>query len=418
MHELRIQQWLGRTCRLLGDDRWPVDVPLAFDGSDFRGSSGTSKVKSFVIFFDSISQWRKAKDIKIKNCHLDQEERKSLSDALQLNQSLERLSICNVTSDAGFCISFHHPISKKLNFGSLQQFTLEKSCINKQDISAFKLFLESSSLSTLVLRHMKLDDLIEATAEWLSRNISLVTLDLSNSCMCVEMVQALLCAISENNHLRSLTLSGCRIGHGSSQELNRLLSKNSTIKAMDLSNNDIDETMISYLVNGSLKNNNILETLVLSRNPIGDEGAQSLVELLTVNVTLKSLSLIDCEIWGRGCMALASGLSEMKALRSLYVDGDMEELGGVVLDSLQRNVTLRYLWTDRTALLVDGDRTWRMVEHYLRLNRCKRRALTENSLPLSLYPRILEEVHGNPSLIYHFLRQKPELVELGVIPID
>ena len=109
-------------------------------------------------------------------------------------------------------------------------------------------------------------------------------------------------------------------------------------------------------------------------------------------------------------MSLASRLASMKGLKELFVDGDMEDFAHVVLQSLESNMSLHHLWTDRTTYLIHRDRTWRQVEFFLRLNRAKRRILVEPSVPVSLWPIVLEGVSGDPRLIYHLLRQKPELI--------
>ena len=108
----------------------------------------------------------------------------------------------------------------------------------------------------------------------------------------------------------------------------------------------------------------------------------------------------------------------MKGLKELLVDGEMEDYATDVLKSLETNMTLRYLWTDRTAYLFHKDRTWRLVEFYLRLNRGKRRMLVEPGVPISLWPRVLEGISGNPQITYHMLRQKPEIIAYnkGLLP--
>jgi hypothetical protein len=185
---------------------------------------------------------------------------------------------------------------------------------------------------------------------------------------------------------------------------------------LDLSNNSIDGATVGKWAEKGLRSNQTLKSLNLSHNPIGDDGAEHLTKLLISSATIESLSLIDCEIWGRGCRSLSSGLEHMRGLKSLFVDGDMEELAETVLKSLQSNKRLRYLWTDRHAYLIRKDRQWRQVEFFLRLNRGKRRILEDDSLvPMSLWSNVLEGVSGDPRLMYYLLRQKPELVALSAL---
>eukprot|EP00429_Kryptoperidinium_foliaceum_P010060 CAMPEP_0176001426 /NCGR_PEP_ID=MMETSP0120_2-20121206/116_1 /TAXON_ID=160619 /ORGANISM="Kryptoperidinium foliaceum, Strain CCMP 1326" /LENGTH=194 /DNA_ID=CAMNT_0017333965 /DNA_START=546 /DNA_END=1127 /DNA_ORIENTATION=+ len=194
-----------------------------------------------------------------------------------------------------------------------------------------------------------------------------------------------------------------------------MLLKNLSLENLDLSDNDISQKMVEKLANESLMTNTTLRSLNLSTNPIGDVGAAALAELLKFNHSIESLSLIDCEIWGPGCSSLAVAMRDMKGLKSLYIDGEMEGYADEVLASLQSNMTFTHLWMDRTSYLVRKDRKWRLVEFYLRLNRSKRRMLVE-SVHFSLWPGILEGVSGNASVAYYFLRQKPEVMFSSLLP--
>jgi hypothetical protein len=403
--------WLSKTCNLLKEDRWSVEIPLSFDGADFRNSSLHGPACSS-LFFDSLCRWGKARELRIKNLHLNQREKESISHALRSNRTLERLSITNVSSvEKGIFFDTSRSIMPDNNL--LHDFTLDRCQIGDQDLTFIHRILAGASIRTLKLRNMALDGLLSEISSSLSKCTSLVMLDVSGSCISTDSLKILCQALSINDHLKSLTLSGCGIGSTVWQDHDLVLSKNSSLETLDLSNNDIDGDMVSYLTHGGLKSNKSLRTLVLSRNPIGDDGVRGLVSLLISNPSVRSLSLIDCETWGPGCSALASGLARMTGLRDLYVDREMEDFADEVLASLQCNTTLRHLWTGCTARLVQRDPTWRIVEYYLHLNRCKRQALLESGMPVALFPHILEGVSSTPALTYYFLRQKPDLVRLA-----
>ena len=393
------QEWRAKTCNLVREVRWCEDIPLTLDGSDIRNCFHHDCCS---VFFEAVCHWGEAKELRLKNIRLDQRNQESINNVLRSNSSLERLSITNGSfEDEGHVVDIPRSRSP---CNVLQELTLERC--RMQDFTLIGRILGGASIRSLTLRNMELDGLLSEVSPWLSQSTSLLKLDLGDSCISTESMKMLFQSLSKNDHLKSLTISGCHVGYAMCQALDQLLSTNSSLEMLDLANNDIDGGMISYLTNGGLKFNKSLRTLVLSRNPIGDDGVLCLVGLLISNPTIHSLSLIDCETWGPGCSALASGLALMKGLRVLYVDSEMDDFADEVLASLRHNTTLRHLWTGRNT----RDRTWRLVEYYLHLNRSKRQALTEFDMPLALFPVILEGVSSNAALTYYFLRQKPDLV--------
>jgi len=290
---------------------------------------------------------------------------------------------------------------------SIKELTIDSCQIRRQDYHFMRRILGVGPLQVIKLRN--LDDVIPTISPYLAHS-SLKMLGISGCRANQESLVEMLRSITLNTNINSLVLQDCGIGSSVKKELNDLLSNNSTLQSVDLRENNICEETIALLAKGGLRHNNSIQTLILSQNPIGDDGASSIAEMLALNPTIESLGLIDCEIWGRGCMSLASGLASMKGLKELFVDGDMEDFAHVVLQSLESNMSLHHLWTDRTTYLIHRDRTWRQVEFFLRLNRAKRRILVEPSVPVSLWPIVLEGVSGDPRLIYHLLRQKPELI--------
>jgi len=388
--------------RHLGEHCWNEEIPITLDGSDFRKNETERSV-----FLDTLCRWGKARELRLRNLHLSHPEQEAIGRVLRLNRNLKRLSFTNVVvADEGTFFETPQGILEN----RLQDVRLERCHVRGQESLAFiHRILEGAPIRRLTLRNMELDGFLSEISDCFS--LSLVDLDIRDCRIQAESLKHLFKTLSKNEHVQSLTLSGCRLGYAVCQDLDHLLSRNTCLQTLNLSCNDIDGGMISYLAHGSLKINKSLETLVLSGNPIGNDGVEALVTLLTTNPTIRSLSLLDCEIWGTGCHTLAQGLASMRGLRTLYIDDDMEDFGDEILTSLQEhnNSTLRHLWTGNYSYLVDHFQCWKFVDYYLRLNRSKRQALADVDLPISLFPRILEDVSNNPALLYYFLRHKPDL---------
>jgi len=241
-------------------------------------------------------------------------------------------------------------------------------------------------------------------------------------------------------HLKSLRLVDCDIRTEDAPELAAAIaSLSNTLQLLDLSRNDIHESGLAVLLRDGLKGHKRLERLILSHNPIGDNGAIHLSRFLsrtsnTQRTTgIKSLWLVDCDIWSPGCASLARALKDFDTATELVVDGEWENHLEEVVESLRTNVVLKRLW------VISDDDLWGetgkfhlqqqfrdRIEYYLALNRSHRRLSVELDLPFQLWPTVLDEKkssaqnrtgrnhdsdrNSNPDIWYHLLRQRPELV--------
>lgn len=404
-HERQETKRLLKQCRIITDDRWPVEIPLLFDG---RGVEGNEADKAALEFFDALTVWGKARDLTIKNVALSVKPKDRFESVLDANLNLEKLSLVNISTHEGGM----HFLSRSFFSANKQvrEFTLDKCKLQSKDTFFLQRLLGVGSLNVLNLRNMNVDDTIPRIFPRIAHSTTLEKLDLSGCRMRQDVLVELFRALSMNKSLKSVALQNCGINTTLSQELDNVLLNHASLETLDLCSNSIRGETVALLAKSGLLKNRSLRRLVLANNPIGDNGAKALVELLISNPTIQYLSLVDCEIWGPGCHSLSTGLAQMKGLKELLVDGEMEDYANEVLQSLECNMTLRYLWTDRTAYLFHKDRTWRLVEFFLRLNRGKRRMLVEPGVPISIWPRVLEGISGNPQITYHILRQKPEII--------
>eukprot|EP00811_Abedinium_folium_P011477 NODE_20627_length_789_cov_6.936556.p2 GENE.NODE_20627_length_789_cov_6.936556~~NODE_20627_length_789_cov_6.936556.p2 ORF type:complete len:138 (-),score=24.77 NODE_20627_length_789_cov_6.936556:13-426(-) len=83
-----------------------------------------------------------------------------------------------------------------------------------------------------------------------------------------------------------------------------MLDHNRTLTSLFLSRNEIGDAGAQALAK-ALRSNNHLEYLSLSGNEIGDAGAQALAAMLHQNRTLKDLCLYSNEIGDAGTQALS-----------------------------------------------------------------------------------------------------------------
>ena len=175
-------------------------------------------------------------------------------------------------------------------------------------------------------------------AQGLAQNRGLETLSIVEcgiSTAVVELAEAL----KTKKCLLSLDISGNRDVGERFVHIVRSLQVNSTLRDLRARECGIAHTAIVDIVTSSL------ESLDLSWNPIGDEGAEHIAQLVTNSRSLYQLKLGRCGIGDRGVECLASSLEGNTSLEILHIRGNMfTDTGLLALGrSLKRNKALKTL---------------------------------------------------------------------------
>ena len=147
-------------------------------------------------------------------------------------------------------------------------------------------------------------------AQALCVNTSVKTLNLSRNLLSYEGAKALAEMLGENGAessgtvnttLEHVDLKGCRIGRVGAQHLAQALCVNTSVKTLDLSHNPLDDEGAKALAemlggNGAESSgtvNTTLEHVDLSWCRIGPVGAQHLAQALCVNTSVKTLKFLE-----------------------------------------------------------------------------------------------------------------------------
>jgi len=250
-------------------------------------------------------------------------------------------------------------------------------------------------------------------------------------------------ALGQCKNLQCLRLADCDIRSEDVYELAGTIRKLShTLESLDLSRNHIDGTGLEILLKNGLAGHERLKRLVLSENPIGDDGAVHLSGFFskqsrpTTTTSIESLQLVDCDLWSPGCISLAKGLQDFDTLSELVIGGELEHHLEAVANSLKTNVVLKHLLVVSPICCnydcddFDTDEakaTMETIEYYLALNRAHRKISIDDRLSFKLWPTILadettrEKTKCGPhkgvgskdfraDVWYHLLQRRPELV--------
>jgi Ran GTPase-activating protein (RanGAP) involved in mRNA processing and transport len=213
-----------------------------------------------------------------------------------------------------------------------------------------------------------------------------------------------------NQNLKSLVLHHNNIGDAGALGLALTLRQNNTLELLHLLSNGIHSKGASALAD-ALVENNALKDLNLRDNSIGDDGATSIAKMLTRNETIENVCIGGFR--RKGLMAFATRLSNMNGLKTLEVVSRCysSKIGNSFVLALEQNTTLEKF--NYHTMLSDSEQVMPQVERLLALNRGGRRLLSatgESVPPLNYWPRILAKSSDNADVLFHFLREMPNVL--------
>ena len=191
---------------------------------------------------------------------------------------------------------------------------------------------ESEDNQKVKLRKLAFSDLRNGT-EWLKlicealmKNLVVDTMLLKS---CVLEVNYLKEMLSNNSTVRALDLVDNNITNEGVNILAKVLCKNSTLETLDLFKNDLgchDESPLKLTgMAEMLATNDKLKELSLDHNPLGSDGVTWIAEALKSNKGVKYLRLRSTLCDDEGAAQLANMLVINKTLESLYLCSDYDD---------------------------------------------------------------------------------------------
>ena len=266
----------------------------------------------------------------LQNCKvgLTGENGQALSNMLRTNTTLRALNLWGVRNVV-------HVDGKE---ESTRSVDLQTICVG---------LTSNTSLAYLDLRVCKLTATAEsgrALTDMLRTNTTLKSLKLDyNDGISNEGAVYLAQGLAQNRGLETLSIVECGISTAV-VELAEALKTNKCLLSLDIScNDDVGERFVhivrSLQVNSTLRDlrawdcgiaqtaivdivRSSLKSLDLSWNPIGDEGAEHIAQLVTNSRSLYQLNLGGCGIRDRGVECLASALEGNNSLEILHISGE------------------------------------------------------------------------------------------------
>ncbi|AUH73416.1 hypothetical protein [Legionella sainthelensi] len=214
-----------------------------------------------------------------------------------------------------------------------------------------------------------------------------------------EFIKLLTTALSQNSHLKALSLRNNYIGNAEAPYIANLLKSNSTLKEIDLSYTAIDDVGINTIAL-ALQENRSLKKLDLEGCYIGGI-TNYLFQILSTHQSIQELNVNDCSL--QFYTGLTQLLSESTSLKKL--DLSMSQLGGYNLeyltDGLQKNKNLMNL--DCSSCALDTSTPEKLQAFAEALNNHPSLTylnLSSNGLDSETYPLATEIVKNNSSIRY------------------
>jgi Ran GTPase-activating protein (RanGAP) involved in mRNA processing and transport len=150
-----------------------------------------------------------------------------------------------------------------------------------------------------------------------------------------------------NKQCKTLILSWNKITSVGASIIAEALNHNTTLEKLHLNGNHLSDTGVHSLTKTLALNNSKLQTLDLQSTGIKDEGAKHLTKMLKINTTLTGLLVGGNDISNRGIELLANALTyHNDTLLDLYLDRNKPEndlRADSLVEMLQKNRTLKTL---------------------------------------------------------------------------
>ncbi|NXU89093.1 LRC34 protein, partial [Xiphorhynchus elegans] len=197
-----------------------------------------------------------------------------------------------------------------------------------------------------------------AIATALSQNKSLKAINLNRPLLFSQQEETtvhIARMLKNNSSLVELHLSKHEMKNFGVERLCEALYQNSSLRYLDLSCNNITCDGVKFL-GELLKHNQALVILDLRANRIEDDGALYLSEALSLhNRTLQALSVVSCNISGKGLTALSHAIKSNVILSYMYIWGNKFDEGACrSFSELIQTGRLKADCTDVAPYKVDG----------------------------------------------------------------
>jgi Ran GTPase-activating protein (RanGAP) involved in mRNA processing and transport len=390
--------------KALKQNLWDGDEPLHFDGILW---SNSMREGAAVLLLNALKLNWTVRTLVLRNTSLDLKASKALSDVFSRSRPLQSISLSKLRFQ-----SHANGIPTILfEIMCLEELALDECTLRAESCAALgRMLRRSKEIRSLTLQNLKLHSMAWITG--INHSTSLTTLNLESMDLPPNRVEKLLAVLIDSTTLTNVRLDDMNISDCHFESLSLLIFKNTHLKELSLQTNNLLGATLQWL--SCLTENTTLRSLDLSNNPLGDDGARIIIELLQRNSTLQTLGLINCEIQQPGCDWIARGIATFPGLHYLSIDDNAMEGSLRILEAslTYENTQLRRVFnnppTAQNTLSLDAAalEVWKNIDFYLRLNKANRGCFTAVNARVvtDILPNLLANAAVEPDVLYYCLR--------------
>ncbi|XP_014867618.1 PREDICTED: NACHT, LRR and PYD domains-containing protein 12-like isoform X1 [Poecilia mexicana] len=271
------------------------------------GSSSQTNQKTVQYIKEKISENESAeKSINLFHC-LNELNDRSLVEEIQQSLSSGSLSTDKLSPAQWSALIFILVSSGK----DLDVFDLKKYSVSEDVLLRLLPVVKASNKALLSCCNLSERSCEALSSALSSQSSSLRELDLSNNDLQDSGVKLLSAGLeSPNCKLETLRLSGCNLSEKSCQALSSALrSQSTTVTTLDLSNNNLKDSGVQLLLHGLESSNHSLKTLRLSCCNLSERSCEALSSALSSqSSSLRELGLSNNDLQDSGVKLLSAGL--------------------------------------------------------------------------------------------------------------
>ena len=287
--------------------------------------SGNHLRSSTVVVVDALKNISTLKQLHLNgNENISEDLTPALTSALIRNTSMETLLLSNNGLNDDGVIKIAQSLRKH---SKLKVLNLQSNKLTERAAEALEPVISSNTgLKGLYLGNNQLQLGITKLTTTLKKISSLKVLDLVNNNLSEQVADGLAAAIWANSSLEKLWLSGNHLGSSTVVVVNAL-KEITTLKDLALNDNKNTSEELAYALASVITHNKLMERLLLSDNNLNDDGVIGIAQSLRECCKLKCINLQSNKVTERAAEALAHVISSNTGLEELYLGNNQLQLG-------------------------------------------------------------------------------------------
>ena len=266
-----------------------------------------------------------------------------------------RIDNYNITDGATNSIEHILFCNKKLEGVHLHQNNLEMN--NAKRIMETLRHCLSSIKRLHFSNNYVTDEIVDSIVSFVSHNIQLQDIDLSNCGLTAPNTQRILSGLCKHTNLKVLQMANCNINNSVAELLAGILHSNQQLQKLDLSGNYLQAADCA-VISRELQHISMLSKLSLSNNSIADEGASDIAAFLSHKTQLNELYLSGNCLNALSVRKISVALMNTSTLNIFYIGNNNinNEAVDDIADILSHNTHLQELELQICSLAVSDSK--------------------------------------------------------------